>query len=103
MKDAAALPLLPFAGSLRRKRFASALSIVMSEKKRAREIIIPVTSLRKHVVCNGRAAAVADHLYDQVNPPWWKLTFDWLVEWIRENWDVIFKVLLTLLSLLVAI
>jgi len=99
----AALPALnmPFAGPFRRSRFATALEVVLSEKVRAGEVKIPVTSLNQRVVRQGRAATVADFVFDDVEPPWYVLIMDTLCEWIRENWDTILKVLLTILSLVI--
>ena len=100
----AALPItaMPFAGQFRRRRrFKTALETVMNEKIRAGEIAIPVTALKQRVARDGKVATAGDHVYDDVQPPWFMVAWERLVAWIRENWDEILSVLMSLLPLLI--
>lgn len=99
----AALPLVgtPVAGPFRRRRFAAALGVVVNEKVREGEIVIPVTALKERVEYRGRAATVGDHVFDEVELPWYYLAWEAICQWIRENWDVILKFLLTVLPFII--
>ena len=53
-------------------------------------------ALGQRVNYNGRSRQIARHIRDEVDPPWWRNIFDWIL----ENWEVILKVLLTLVALI---
>jgi len=94
---AAALPLMgmPFAGLFaRRNRFTEALEVVVNQKVRERKVMIPIGATRQRVTYNGKVAAVAEHVYQEVEElPWWKITFNSIVKWIIEHWDEILAIL----------
>ena len=94
---AAALPLMgmPFAGLFaRRDRFAEALEVVINEKARERKVIIPVGAARQRVSYRGKVAAVAEHVYQEIDElPWWRVTFNSIVKWVKDHWDEILAVL----------
>lgn len=99
----AALPLVgtSIAGPFRRGRFARALEIVVNEKVRAGELVVPAGALNRRVRYRGRVATAGNHVYDETKPPWYVTTFKALVQWVRENWDVILKILVTVLPLII--
>jgi hypothetical protein len=94
---AAVLPI-PGGGAF---RFLFALRKAIRIKRRNGELGVALGekfefALNRRVLFNGRRVTVANHVRDEVKPPWWRNALDWIL----ENWQVILKVLLTLVALI---
>jgi hypothetical protein len=66
---------------MHRRRFRTALERVLDEKKLA--FAIPVT------------AEIMDRVFDEVKPPFFRRMY----QWILENWETIFKLLVVIVPM----